>query len=328
MAQASPTRPSAEGPVVDQDARARSSRCPGRRGSMTKMTSKARSAPITVSVRATASSPRSPGRVTAKNSRIRPAPSTSAASYREAGIFWMPATNSATHRPVAAQAPISPTATAAPRSKAPSQACAAESEADAAEALVERTVGREHPPPGDADDHGGDDLRQEDHRAQGGVAAHPAAVDTAAMTEAQADGDGGEHHHQDGGVAERRCARAIVRRQGAVVVQPDELAVGEAVPVEHRELGRLQERDAGEQQEEHERRGHVGVGHEGPAPPPPPGPRPLRGLRDRAGRAATVVRLTRRAYLFDDVKVCRAASIAFRAADTSVSPARISWSCG
>jgi hypothetical protein len=47
---------------------------------VTKMMSKERSAVITVSERATASSFRKPGSVTAKNSRSGPAPSTRAAS--------------------------------------------------------------------------------------------------------------------------------------------------------------------------------------------------------------------------------------------------------
>ncbi len=72
------------------------------------MMSKLRSAVIVVSVAATTSSLRSPGRVTDLISRQKPAPSMRAASYRVVGIFCTPARNSTMHSPNSIQVPIQP----------------------------------------------------------------------------------------------------------------------------------------------------------------------------------------------------------------------------
>jgi hypothetical protein len=61
--------------------------------------SKLRSAEIVQSVNATATSPFNAGRVTAKNSRTGPAPSTREASYNDRGIFCTPAMNSTKQSP-------------------------------------------------------------------------------------------------------------------------------------------------------------------------------------------------------------------------------------
>ena len=58
--------------------------------------------------------------VTVISSRIRPPPSTRAASYSELGICWIPATKSTMHRPISIHAPIIPMAGSA-QVKSPSQ---------------------------------------------------------------------------------------------------------------------------------------------------------------------------------------------------------------
>ena len=87
------------------------------------MRSNERSAWIVVSVSATAISLRSPGSVTAKNSRTGPAPSIRAASYSDCGIFCTPAVNSTIASPYITQIPISPTDGSASVNE-PSQFCA------------------------------------------------------------------------------------------------------------------------------------------------------------------------------------------------------------
>ena len=62
-----------------------------------------------MSVRHTAISPRSPGSVTARNSRNGPAPSTRAASYSDVGIFCTPAVNSTIASPKYSHVPTNPT---------------------------------------------------------------------------------------------------------------------------------------------------------------------------------------------------------------------------
>ena len=72
--------------------------------------SNVRSAAITVSVSATAISPRTDGSVTAKNSRTGPAPSSRAASYSSLGMRPIPASSSTVTSPVSNQVPTTPTA--------------------------------------------------------------------------------------------------------------------------------------------------------------------------------------------------------------------------
>ena len=83
--------------------------------------SKLARAAMIVTVRQTPISWRRLGRVTARNSRIGPAPSRRAASYSAGSILLMPVTSRIVQRPSRTQAPMTPTAGSAV-SKSPSQA--------------------------------------------------------------------------------------------------------------------------------------------------------------------------------------------------------------